>query len=492
MPRSRGFERKVDRMRVRSAIVLATWLAVAALADAVPTLVSTRPVVSIRQGNTLRPDAWRLAPEMNPDVYEAELPDGKPQRVTFITDADSLGFDVEVGKQYDFIIEHGSDRCHTRIVGVRLVPAAAFDAVYRAAHQGKILVEVPEVYELVHIAIARTPTGLADRRLVYQDSDYYRVMRRWFDPWRAHPMLAALDSALAPNLAGSYPRLKMNGYSFVFDGNGRIVQSPVYDRTSFPSERRNSLRPFIEQLQAFADSTSFREFYKRQRLTYDEQIVFFENTADVAAMLHWLDRNFPSAAGYDSYKILFSPLVAYHQSATWLESNGFRELQAHVNYPYPEDIRRITKGKRLSKAATTILRGNTVFTELNHGYINPEADKYAERVVKATSRRDYWVDPAKGPNYYAGISAFNEYMNWGLVSLRAVDFVPPAEQPTLIAIIDHMMTKNRGFPQFAAFDAFLVDRYRHRQAGQTVADLYPQIVEWFAAQNAAARAADRP
>jgi hypothetical protein len=53
----------------------------------------------------------------------------------------------------------------------------------------------------------------------------------------------------------------------------------------------------------------------------------------------------------------------------------------------------------------------------------------------------------------------------------------------MIASIDRMMTERRGFPQFAAFDKMLVDLYRNRKSGQTVADLYPQIIEWFEQEN---------
>lgn len=74
-------------------------------------------------------------------------------------------------------------------------------------------------------------------------------------------------------------------------------------------------------------------------------------------------------------------------------------------------------------------------------------------------------------------------MNWALVSLRIVDYVPPAEQELMIANVDRMMTKRRGFPQFEAFDKFLVDLYRTRPSGKTVADLYPQIMGWFEKNN---------
>jgi hypothetical protein len=203
-------------------------------------------------------------------------------------------------------------------------------------------------------------------------------------------------------------------------------------------------------------------------------------------MRAWLDRNFPRSAGYGSIKVVFSPLVAFNQSSTWLESGGFRELQAHVNFPYPRDITRRTKGAPLSREGERILRGDIVFTEMNHGYINPEADRYGVRIRKAISRRDHWVDPAKGPGYYGGIAAFNEYMNWALVSLRFLDMASAGDQPTLIRSVDDMMTSRRGFPRFTEFDTFLVDLYRHRPPGQTLADLYPQIIEWFEKENAGA------
>ena len=203
-------------MRMHGLRRLVLGLCVAAGAGAgesVPTFDSTRPVVSVREGTRLHPDSWTLAPEVKPDVYEALLPDGSPLDVTFLSDVDSLTFQVEVGRQYDFVIVHGKDRCETRIVGVRQVPAASFDAAYRAAQQGKITVEVPEVYELVNVAIAMTKTGLRDRNLVYHDSDYYAAVRQWFDPYQSHQLLIALDSVLVqqPFL---YANLKMNGYAF--------------------------------------------------------------------------------------------------------------------------------------------------------------------------------------------------------------------------------------------------------------------------------------
>ncbi|HET9253168.1 MAG TPA: DUF4932 domain-containing protein [Candidatus Eisenbacteria bacterium] len=484
MLRRRFFLAAATMFLVTAGLAVAPRLARAK--EDLPTLRSTRPVVSIRQGSALAPDSWRLAPDVKPDVFEAELPDGKPVRVTFLSDVDSISFQVEEGSRHDFVIRHGSDRCLTRVVGVRVVPMAVFDEGYQAKHRGTITAEIPEVYELVNIVLAMTPTGIADSNLVYQASPYYRDVRAWFDPHRAHSAVAALDSMLRIN-RNLYFNLKMNGYSFELDGNGRIARSRIYDRTGFPGERRNALLPFLDRLQSFADTTRFRAFYERNRSVYDAQIAFYRDSADVKEMLAWLNRNFPKSGGYDSNKIIFSPLVAYNQSATWLESGGFRELQAHVNFPYPGDWRR-RGGVPLSQAAETVARGHIVFTELNHGYVNPEADKYADRVLQAISRRDRWVDPARGRGYYGGISAFNEYMNWGLANLRVVDIAPMEDQSTLLSLIDDMMTKSRGFPMFAEFSRYLVGRYRARKPGESIADLYPEIIAWFEARNSSSAA----
>jgi hypothetical protein len=458
------------------ALILLTFAA-RAQAD-LPVIKSNADVVSIQDGANLKKNSWSLAPEAKPDVYEAELVDGKPHKVTFMTDVDSISFEVEEGKKYDFIIRKGDALCYTQIVGVRFTPAAVFDEKYKAARKGKTFIDIPEVYELVNVAIAMTPTGINDKNLVYQNSDYYKAVRAWFDRYQNHPLLAALDAELKKQ---QYFNLKMNAYAFEFDKKGKIVPGKVFDRTGWG--KTNTLRPFLEQLQSFSDTTEFRKFFKKNKKTYDQQITFYRDTADIAEMKRWLDKNFPASNDYDTYNIVFSPLVAYNQSTNWFESNGFKELQPHVNFPYPQDWARYAKDNKMSEKAQIIFRGNIVFTEINHGYINPEADKYADRIAKAISRRDFWVDKKMGANYYGGNAAFNEYMNWALVSLRIVDYVPAAEQDALVAAIDEMMTKRRGFPQFAKLDKFLIDLYKNRKSGQTLADLYPQIIEWFEQNN---------
>jgi Domain of unknown function (DUF4932) len=463
--------------------ILIFSLAAAAQND-LPVIKSNTNVISIKDGDRMKTNSWTLAPDVKPDIYEADLMGNKPQKVTFITDVDSITFTVEVGKTYDFIIKHGPDRCFTRIIGRKYIPAAVFNKAYQSSHRNRTFVEAPEVYELINVALAMTKTGIKDKNLIYQKSDYYKAVRKWFDKFADHPLLASLDNELRENY-NRYFTLKMNGYAFEFNPRGKIVRSKIYERTGFTSERSNALEPYIQEMQSFADETRFRDFYRANKKTYNDQIEFFRTTANIAEMKRWLDKNFPSSNDYNTYKIIFSPLVAYNQSTTWFESNGFKELQPHVNFPYAEDLTRYAAEYKMSAESQIIFRGNIVFTEINHGYINPEADKYTDKIIKAISNRWYWVDPKKGDSYYGGISSFNEYMNWALVCLRITDYARKEDQAAMISAVEEMMIKRRGFPRFAELDKFLIPLYKNRARGATLADLYPQIIDWFAEKNKA-------
>jgi hypothetical protein len=132
-------------MKILKTFIAIILFALSASAQAdLPVIKSNSDLVTIQDGENLKKDGWRLSPEARPDVYEAELPDGKPHKVTFTTDVESISFDVEVGRKYDFIIQKGDALCYTQIVGTRYVPAAVFDEKYRAARTGKTFIEIPD------------------------------------------------------------------------------------------------------------------------------------------------------------------------------------------------------------------------------------------------------------------------------------------------------------------------------------------------------------
>jgi hypothetical protein len=440
-------------------------------------------VIDIRDGDELQVGIWTLNADFNPDMYTVRLDEGERRQVCFISGPASLCRTVGVGDQADFIVTHNGIDYPTRIVGEYVPPAARFDSAYQAAHRGKVTVLVPEVYELVNVAIALTPYAREQKFLVWKDSDYHRDVQSYFAPVASHPFVTWLDQRLRKNF---YSRDKMNAYSFEYDSAGRIVRSAVYDRTSFGQDDENSLLPALEEMRSFSQQSKFRDFYAAHRNLYAEQIEFMRSGLGYERMQAWLRREFPDVTAYDHVKIVFSPLVFGSQSVTWIENNGFRELQPHINFPYEQNFR-----LAVSPAARTLQRGNLLFTETNHGFINPTAEEYRSAITEALSNRVTWARAGSSSDGYGSpMALFLEHMNWGLVSLYCIDMAPAADVEKLIEANERNMSEGRGFTSFPEFNQFLVGLYRGRAPGTTIADLYPQIIRWFAAHNAAPVAPD--
>ena len=79
-----------------------------------PVVRSEKRIISIRDGNQFFKDIWTLDP-VKTDVYHVNRPQ-KNGKVTYITDIDSISFDIEYGKEIDFIVLlNGKDSCLNRV-----------------------------------------------------------------------------------------------------------------------------------------------------------------------------------------------------------------------------------------------------------------------------------------------------------------------------------------------------------------------------------------
>lgn len=433
---------------------------------------ASNTIADTRIGNELRKSSWNIDPTVRPDIYDAYVPQSG-KSVTFITNEDSISFHVIPGGLYEFVILiNGKDSAFTAIKGILDTPRAQFSDIYKKEHTGKTFVEIPAMYELMNVVISLTTEGKKDNGLIRKDNPYYHEVLQWFDKFKTEPVVAAVNKEIAN--PENYHALKMDAYAFNFQER-QIVQSPVYDRIGFSNT--NNIRLLIPLFQDFANKSGFIDFYSAHQNYYDRLIVTYRDSIGIAGMQTWLTTHFPSTK-YDSFKIIFSPLVSSNQSATWFDYDGFKEAQAHVNFPF----RKKNDQQSLSEQAMLVRDGNIVFTELNHAFINPESEKpaYTEKIAKAFKNLTVWNDPQKPARYYNdAFSSFNEYMNWALVCLRYVDFAPKKEQKILISQTETMMVESRGFTKFAEFDRFLIPLYIDRKKGQILADLYPEIVSWF-------------
>ncbi len=402
-------------------------------------------------------------------VFGVDLAGRQAVTVCFETGVEPSCFDVSSDTRHDLTFVTGEQTYKARLRAQ--TPAAVFPEAYRAANQGRIATIAPPFYELYNVAIALTPTAKANPGSVYTDTDYYRRLAAHFEPHREHRLIQRIDAALREQLLNYYI-LKTNAVTYEFDAQGRIVPSAVYLRGGFPGSQINEMAPYLEDLQAFADEADFLAFYEANRAVFDDQIAFFDTQIDIEGMLAWLKAQFPDADAYDSVKIVLSPLTGYVQFLSVYEEDGFRELQPHINFPY-------RTSDDLSPEADAVARGTLLFTEMNHGFIEPPA-ALRGAIRAAFEDLTFWIDPASdaATTYGTPLDAFDEYMNWALLSLYAHDRMASQDWQTYRARIVRVMSQNRGFPHFKAFNDTLVGLYVDREAGTTVVDLFPDMVAW--------------
>ncbi|EKD28091.1 MAG: hypothetical protein ACD_79C00434G0001 [uncultured bacterium] len=437
-----------------------------------PVLKTNKQKLSYDIGNEYYNDRWNISPELNPDILNITIK--RKTSVAFVSECDSLMFIVKPGEIINFIVlQNGTIKTNTQIKAERdkVVKKAKFTKKYKKENNGKTFVEIPEVYELFQIILALTPTGKNDNSIIQKETEYYKSVLNQFDKYKNEKIVSIIDSLIIPKLI-FHCELKLDAYSFEFNDRDKIVQSNTYNITS--RENTNTLKPYIQLLQDFADKTNFRKFYNENKQLYQSQISFYKDSADVGGMHNWLGENFPGT-DINAFKIIFSPLVYGWQNANTISNNGYTEVFAHVNFPY-------YKSRSFSPASNVLIRGNAIFTEFNHYYIGTTSERFNfySELKSALGDLSKWIDYSKtAKNYNNPGSCFDEYMNWGLVSLWFFDKANQNEAIALISENEEWMSKGRGFIRFKEFDTFLIALYKNKKPNETITDLYPRIIKWF-------------
>ncbi len=79
--------------------------------------------ITIIDGTMIKKNYWTITPGARPDIYET-VSSSKAHKVTFVTDIDSISFEVKLGKKYNFVILYGKDSAYTQISGVKNITGA--------------------------------------------------------------------------------------------------------------------------------------------------------------------------------------------------------------------------------------------------------------------------------------------------------------------------------------------------------------------------------
>lgn len=425
-----------------------------------PIVRSDKQQISYRLNKEMHKDGWTITPEARPDVLE--VPCKTPvTTVAFYTDLDSVMYQITPGKSQQFYVFWDGKYALVEVKGVAYVKPAVFTNKYVQSQRGKYTVLVPEVQELVHIAIALTPTGTANKNMVEHDTPYYREVMAHFKAYANDSVITRLDEELKKGL---YARLKMDACSFEFKGN-KIIKSPVYDRMSWGNE--NTLTAFIPDLEKLAQKSEFRKFFTAHQPYYAALIKDLENYIPIRQQWEWCEKHFDSK--YDSYKVTFSPLVNGSHSVNWFQDNNFTETVLFIRsvVKYPEFNQQVAQGLNTRK----------VFTEIDHNYVNPVSATYLPQINSVFNNRARWANAGDTKNYSSPEAVFNEYMTWAVFTLYILEHYQPADFKIIKEQTEQFITQKRGFYRFPEFNQKLLDLYQ-KSTDKKIAALYPSMLAW--------------
>jgi hypothetical protein len=332
---------------------------------------------------------------------------------------------------------------------------ATYSSEYVEENRGKVIVEIPEVFELANIAIAISEEGLKHPNRVRKRGAYYERVLEHFKPFKDHPLIAEPDMHRNFNYF-----FRDNAACYVFDGN-KIVRAGIYSKMRTP----NLFRKHLAQAVDFAKVSGFRKFYRENQAFYQEQLQRYKQKVPIRKMWAWLQEKFP--ARHDCYKVVFSPLIGGSHETRHFQSKGFSETIMFISGP--------GEGDDYSDAVGEALLARVVFSEIDHNYVNRVTKRYVRRVKKAFAELNEWN---RQSGYRSSESTFNEYMTWAVFILYAHDNYDAQTFKVVKERVGNQMIDRRKFVRFKEFSDQLLKLYLSRSEGQSIVDLYPAILDW--------------
>jgi hypothetical protein len=347
-----------------------------------------------------------------------------------------------------------------------------FSKHYMKTRKGAAIFEIPEVFELANIVWALSPAGRAATNL-YTEGSYYRSLLAHFKPYLNHPVFKRLQFGEAEYM-NAYYDFRDNSLAFTFKGDKLSFSGPYYYVSGNDYWTFNSLfKQLVPLLEDFARKSGFRNFYRKKQNYYKRLLQEQQQLLPVKQMWSWLEKEFPDRK-YSAYKIIFSPLIgSSHSTQQFWDAEAYHQFFSEVIMFVPGPSKWHTI-KTLTSLQRQALASGTLFTEIDHNYVNPESSQYESQIDSLFMQWDRWAEPTA--SYYSTrLDVFNEYMTHALFCLYATE-VYNADIANLVIKEREALMKQRGFPRFTEFTAVLF-KVRKQHKEKTIKQLYPILIE---------------
>lgn len=323
-------------------------------------------------------------------------------------------------------------------------------------HQDNMIsIEYPEVYELANIVLALTEYGINDKWQVRKDFGYYEEMRAYFKPYEDHPLLDSVN--FSRERWQEYLSYRTDSYAFVFDENNRLKR--VNDFQSFEINTFDKFRSLTED---FAIKSDFRKFYHSHSNYYKQIIEYYKKEYLLEEMKNFLAEEFGNYFAEKKYSIVVSPFV-YAQ-------NLHRDIDSTWTADFPNIAKPIIEGTGFENIEDKSTEIHTLFTEMDHGYVNPTTDRFDTKKFD----EKIWDD---GSGYSGGRNdVFNEYMTWAVFDIFNSRYFP--QFADRVNLNWHFQNDTRGFIYSDLFAEKLKELYNKYRGTKTIKDIYPELLEW--------------
>jgi len=324
-----------------------------------------------------------------------------------------------------------------------------------------IIVEYPETYELANIILALTEYGKMDKWEVRQGFDYYNKVQEYFKPVNNHPLLDSVN--YSRERWEEYLSFRTDSYAFTFDENNQL-------KRKFAFYTNEGIEPFDDHLKLindFVKKSNFRDFFSQNKEYYNKVSDKYKKTQYLNKMREFLINEFGEQYSNDEkYNVVLSPFVYRMNCHRAIDSTTVADFITIPDYVLSDTIS--TNEKDI---ATSI---HNLFTEMDHGYVNPTTNQYKELVAK-NFNPNLW-DNNSGYNENNRFGVFNEYMTWAVYDIFLKKHFP--SYASEVGLNWSFQNDSRGFEYAQLFTQQLLTLYNQKDDKETLKDLYPKVLEW--------------
>lgn len=319
-------------------------------------------------------------------------------------------------------------------------------------------IEMTESYELSNIILALTQYGRTDKWDVQKVPPYYDEILAYFEPVKNHPLLDSVN--YSRKKWDKFLGFRTDMYAFSFDQNGKLKRD--YPFNSFgPVEVDKN----IDLINDFVEKSNYRQFYKNHKAFYDKMVSNYKEYYFVNKSKQFLDKvaEKPKQEATKKYIVAISPLVG--------GQNCHRDINSATAVDFPNICKDLILGNLETDYSSRIVENHTLFSEMDHGYVNPISDKY-EKLITSNFNVEKW-DIESG---YPGISSFNEYMTWAVYDLFIKENFP--EVADSIALQWQYQNVTRGFIAQNLFAKKVSELYFKQKGSKKIENIYKPLLKW--------------